>query len=408
MSDLVKRELYLRKIRPFIDKPLIKVLMGVRRCGKSSIFMQIIDELVDSGTNMNNIIRLNMDDPVNTELCDYRRLHEHILRSSAGQGKHYVFLEEVQNIAQWERTLCSLLLRGDLDLFVSGSDPKLLSSELSTYLTGRYVSFRIQTLSFREFIDFKKEYAGYSGDGSDLIGEYVRCGGFPLVSAGDHSMTAADSIVTDTYRSIFFRNAAYGNNIRNVRRLELFLRFMIDNIGNSFSARSICRKLEKNGVKLAVNKILQYLDCLERMYLIQRVRRYDIRRRTVISSDDMYYASDVSLIPALTGAGDSMLPAIENNIVYLELLSRDYTVNTGRTSENGEVDFIGDRHGKKVYVQVIHRRTYDGTEEEKFRALASINDNYPKYVVVAEDRWPSDRDGIIQIGLTDFLRLDDL
>jgi len=403
MSNLVKRETYLKKIRPYIGKPLIKVIMGIRRCGKSSLFAQIIDELKAAGTDESKIILLNMDDLANAELCEASKLYDHVVDLSAGPSTYYVFLDEIQNVKEWEKAANSLLLRSNLDIYLSGSNSKLLSSELATFIAGRYVSVEMHPLSLREFIEFKRRYASYSGNGKDLFKDYLRRGGFPLASISDFSMAESDKIVRDTYESIFFRDTVKRNKIRNTQKLELFIRFMFDNIGNAFSANNISREFAKNGTKLAVNTILQYLDHLEKAYLIRRVRRYDLRGKKLVGSEDKYYVSDVSLIYALIGFKSSMISAIEENIVYLELLRRDYSVTIGRTINGTEVDFVAEKEGKMVYVQVTHTIPSKETAEREFRSLESIKDNYPKYVVVAEDQWASDHNGIVQISLIDFL-----
>jgi len=406
MNELIKRETYLKEIRPFINKPLIKVITGIRRCGKSSMFSQIIDELLGSGIDGKNIIRLNLDDISNTELCEPIKLYEHVVGASIGSETYYIFLDEIQNVREWEKVTNSLLMRDNLDIYISGSNSKLLSSELATFIAGRYVSIEMHTLSLKEFAEFKQRFTSYSGSGKDLLKDYLRRGGFPLASIGDFSMTASDKIVKDIYESIFLRDAVKRNKIRNIQQFELFLRFMFDNIGNPFSARNISKEFEKNGTKLAVSKIIQYLDYLERAYLIRKVLRYDLRGKRIINSEDKYYVSDVSLIYALIGFKGTMMSMIEENIVYLELLRRNYSVTVGRTANKGEVDFIAEKDGKKIYVQVTHTISSVETAKREFISLESIDDNYPKYVVVSEDLWPSDHMGIIQIGLADFLMSD--
>lgn len=406
MNGLLKRETYLKKIRPYIGIPLIKVITGIRRCGKSSMFTQITEELIGSGIEKEKIIRLGLDDISNAELCEAVKLYEYVTNMTAGEGMHYVFLDEIQNVKDWEIAVNSLLQRENLDIYISGSNSKLLSSELATYIAGRYVCIEMHTLSFSEFIEFKRKYSDYSGNGKDLLKEYLRRGGFPLASVGNFDITASDRIVKDTYNSIFMRDTVERNRIRNVRQFELFLRFMFDNIGFAFSARNISLEFEKNGTNLPANMILKYLDCLERAYLLRRVQRYDLRGKKIVGSEDKYYVSDVSLIYALNGYKSSMIASIEENTVYLELLRRDYSVTVGRTTNEKEVEFVAEKNGKKVYVQVTHTILSDRTADREFSSLLSIKDNYPKFVVVAEDQWPSDHEGIEQIGLADFLLSD--
>jgi len=407
MSDLVKREIYLSKIRPFIGKPLIKVIMGVRRCGKSSIFTQIIDEILDSGVDKKRIIKINLDDISNAELLEPIRLYDKVISESDDGEMYYVFLDEIQNVTEWEKVVNSLLLRDNLDIYISGSNSKLLSSELATFIAGRYVSVEMHTLSLSEFADFKRKYTPYSGNGKDLLKDYIRRGGFPLASIGDFSMAASDMIVKDNYDSIFFRDTVKRNKVRNTTQLEIFIKFMFDNIGNPFSARSISREFLKKGMNFDVNKVLLYIGYLEKAYLIRKVQRYDLRGKRIVDSEDKYYVSDVSLIYALIGYKSNMIAMLEENIVYLELLRRDYSVTVGRMFNKGEVDFVAEKNGKKIYLQVTHTISSEETAKREFLSLESIDDNYPKYVVVAEDQWPSDHKGIIQIGLVDFLLSND-
>lgn len=406
MQELVKRELYLKKIRPFIGKPLIKIITGIRRCGKSSMFIQIMDELRGKGVDHDRMIHLNMDDLDNSNLHDPVLLYEHITKMTSGDGMYYVFLDEIQNVNGWEKTANSLLLKGNIDLYISGSNSKLLSSELATFIAGRYVSIEMQTLSFKEFLEFKRRYSGYEGEGKELIDEYIRRGGFPLTSIGDFDMAAADKIVRDTYESIFFRDTVARNNIRNTTQLELLIGFMFDNIGNPFSARNISAEFEKNNIRMRPDTVLRYLDMMERAFLIRSVKRFDIRGKRIIGSEDKYYVSDVSMVYALIGFKASMISGIEENVVFLELLRRDYAVTVGRIGDK-EIDFIGEKDGKRMYVQVTHSLPSETTADREFSSLEAVKDNYPKYLVVAERMWPSDHNGIIQMGLADFLLSDE-
>ena len=408
MSHLVKRETYLRKIRPLIGKPLIKVITGIRRCGKSTMFTQIIDELIESGVQGDKIIRMNLDDLQYLNLREAVPLYEYISELIKDGSYYYVFLDEIQNVNGWENTVNSILLKENADIYISGSNSRLLSSELATFIAGRYVAVEIHTLSLKEFAEFRKKYQPHTENERSLLDDYIHTGGFPMASRGDFDAATVKNIVNDIYQTVFLKDAVTRNKVRNSQKLERFLMFMFDNIGNPFSARMISREFEKNDMNLDVNTIIKYLDYLESAYILRRAQRYEMRGKRIIGSEDKYYVSEISLIYPLIGYKSGMISGIEENIIYSELIRRDYSVNVGRTYDGKEIDFVAEKDGKKVYVQVSHRISSEEAVEREFRALEGIKDNYPKYVVVSEGRWPLDRGGIQQISLVDFLLSDSL
>jgi len=403
---VISRNAYLDKIRPFIDVPIIKVITGIRRCGKSFLFIQIINELLNNGIKQNQIHLLNMDDLENIGLLDGESLYSHISPMMKDQGKHYIFIDEVQNVSEWERAINSLLLKGNVDIYISGSNSNLLSSELTTFIAGRYVSICMETLSFSEFIEFRREFTSFDGDGKTLLNDYIRRGGFPIISTKNFDTTSSDNLIKDIFDAIVYKDTIARNNIRNGKQLEIFLKFMLDNVGNPFSARSISRAFSNNGINFSPITVLKYLDYLERSYLLRKVQRYDIRGKRIIASEDKYYVSDVSLIYALNGYEEGMISGIEENIVYLELLRRGYSTYVGRTRDMREIDFIGEKDGRRIYVQVTHTIESAETARREFSPFDSVPDNFPKYVVVANNKWDVEDVGIIQIGLAEFLLLE--
>ncbi|MDR3282043.1 MAG: ATP-binding protein [Candidatus Methanoplasma sp.] len=404
MPTIVKREAYLDMIRPYMGQPLIKVITGIRRCGKSTMFSQIMTELSETGVPDERIIRIDFDNMDNNSLRDGAALHGLIVGRMSGEGMHYVFIDEIQEVSGWERVANSLLSRGNIDLYISGSNSRLLSSELATYITGRYVSLEIQTLSFREYIDFRKTFAN---DGSEdrrkALDGYIRRGGFPLANISDYDDASADRIVRDIFESVFFRDTIDRNRIRNRVQIENLVKFMFDNIGNPFSVDSIRREFSRHGMPIDAATAASHLRAMEGSYLIRRVSRYNIRGKKVIMSDDKYYVADVSLIYSLMGFKNSMMSGIEENIVLLELVRRGYGVYVGRTKSGKEVDFVAERDGRKIYVQVTHTMHDEAVAERELSALKDIGDNYPKYVVTMDKVWSEDVDGIKLVSLADFL-----
>jgi predicted AAA+ superfamily ATPase len=405
VKNIVKRELYLEQIRPYMGKPIIKILTGVRRCGKSSIFKMLMDELESSGVSQKNIISFNFDMVGTEELLDGVNLYNHII-DNLSEGMNFVFLDEIQEVSGWEKTVNTLLSDDRTDVYISGSNSKMLSSELSTLLSGGYVQIKVYPLSFAEYLEFRRANGKETSDIHKELNRYLRHGGFPLVNANEFDDQSADKIVFDIYNSILLRDTIIRNATRNAESLERVIRLVFGNIGNQTSVKSISEELAHNRRKVDTETIYGYLDALEKAYLINRVSRYDIRGRDVLRSKEKYYVADLSLVHAITGFRDRMKSGAIENVVMYELLRRGYKVYVGETHTGKDIDFVADRKEKRIYIQVTLTMNEEDTAEREFASLLDIKDNHPKFIVVKEKVWPDNRDGIIQMSLADFLLSD--
>jgi len=402
---MIKREQYLQKIIPLIDKPFIKVITGIRRCGKSVILKQLIELFHESGVDDRKIIYYNFESLVNVEIDNYLKLYKEIKSQITDNEKYYILLDEIQEVKEWEKAINSLLSDSNVDLYITGSNSKLLSSELSTYIAGRYVEFQISTLSFEEYLLFKETRNKSKIENIYKEFEiYLRLGGFPSIHLSEYDTDTVYKIVNDIYSSVILRDTIQRYNIRNIELLDRVVKFVFENVGNRFSAKNIADYFKSQQRKIDLNTIYNYLKALEGAFIIQRVPRYDIKGKEVLQTNEKYYVSDVSLIYSVLGYRDRFIAGILENIVLLELKRRGYTVYVGKIEEK-EVDFIAERKDDKVYVQVTYKMTEPQTIEREFGAFNSIQDNYPKYVVSMDDFWKDNMEGIKHIHIADFLLL---
>ena len=404
---MIKREQYLQKIIPLIDKPFIKVITGIRRSGKSVILKQLIDLFRESGINESKIIYYNFESLVNVDIDGYLKLYQIIKNKITDTEKYYILLDEIQEVPEWEKAINSLLSDSNVDLYITGSNSNLLSSELSTYIAGRYVEFQISTLSFEEYLLFKETRRNSKVENIYKEFEiYIRLGGFPAIHMAEYDTETIYNIVNDIYSSVILRDTIQRYNIRNIELLDRVVKFVFENIGNRFSAKNIADYFKSQQRKIELNTIYNYLNALESAFIVQRVARYDIKGKEVLQTNEKYYVSDVSLIYSVLGYRDRFISGILENIVLLELKRRGYTVYVGKNDEK-EVDFIAERKNDKIYVQVTYKMSEQQTIEREFAAFKSINDNYPKYVVSMDDFWNDSIDGIKHIHIADFLLLKD-
>lgn len=400
---MIKRPLYLNKIEPYIDQPLIKILVGIRRGGKSTVLEQVKDLLIERGVPVEKVVHINFESysylNVRTRE-DFVKLIDGIL---VGGGRHYLLFDEIQNIEHWEVVINGLLAEKDVDIYLTGSNSKLLSSELSTLLTGRYINIRVMPLSFSEYLDFKKVRGGAVVDISEGFEDYMRRGGFPLVHIADYTVEQSDGVVRDIYNSILFHDLVERKGIRNTDLLSRVVKYIFDNIGNNFSGKSVVDYLKSEQRTLKPETVYNYLDWLEEVYVISRVPRYDLRGKAILKSNEKVFLGDVGLLFAMNGRNDSMRPGILENIVYNELISHGYTVYVGKNNDK-EVDFVAEKNGERMYLQVaLTMMTAEKTAQREFGAFDGINDNYPKYVLTLDKMWGENREGVKQKFLPDFL-----
>ncbi len=388
----------------FVDAPFIKILTGVRRCGKSTILKLIMKRLVEErGIAPEQIVSYRFD---SMEYDGYsaREMYALLKGALAPQRRTYLFLDEVQEIEGWEKVVNSLATDFDVDIYLTGSNSRMMSSEIATYLTGRYVAFRIYTLSFGEYLFFKSHYAEV-GDPKQELAEYVRLGGFPGTHLQAYSQDEVYTIVRDIYNSTVFSDIVRRNQIKKVDQLERVVKYVFNNVGNTFSASSISAYLKSERRSLDNETIYSYLDKLESAYLLHRCSRYDLRGKAILKTQEKFYLADVALRYSVLGYNEDSVAASLENVVYLELLRRGYEVYIGKTPD-GEVDFVATRQGEKLYVQVTQEITSEKTEKREYERLLEIHDNYPKYVLLTNDFAGGNHEGIQTMHVADFLLSD--
>lgn len=398
------RPLYVDRIMAFVDAPFIKILTGVRRCGKSTILKLIMKRLVEErGIAPDQIVSFRFD---SMEYDGYsaREMYALLKGALAPQRRTYLFLDEVQEIEGWEKVVNSLATDFDVDIYLTGSNSRMMSSEIATYLTGRYVAFRIYTLSFEEYLFFKSHYAEV-GDPKQELAEYVRLGGFPGTHLQAYSQDEVYTIVRDIYNSTVFSDIVRRNQIKKVDHLERVVKYVFNNVGNTFSASSISAYLKSERRSLDNETIYSYLDKLESAYLLHRCSRYDLRGKAILKTQEKFYLADVALRYSVLGYNEDSVAASLENVVYLELLRRGYEVYIGKTPD-GEVDFVATRQGEKLYVQVTQEITSEKTEKREYERLLEIHDNYPKYVLLTNDFAGGNHEGIQTMHVADFLLSD--
>lgn len=388
----------------FVDAPFIKILTGVRRCGKSTILKLIMKRLVEErGIAPEQIVSYRFD---SMEYDGYsaREMYALLKGALAPQRRTYLFLDEVQEIEGWEKMVNSLATDFDVDIYLTGSNSRMMSSEIATYLTGRYVAFRIYTLSFGEYLFFKSHYAEV-GDPKQELAEYVRLGGFPGTHLQAYSQDEVYTIVRDIYNSTVFSDIVRRNQIKKVDQLERVVKYVFNNVGNTLSASSISAYLKSERRSLDNETIYSYLDKLESAYLLHRCSRYDLRGKAILKTQEKFYLADVALRYSVLGYNEDSVAASLENVVYLELLRRGYEVYIGKTPD-GEVDFVATRQGEKLYVQVMQEITSEKTEKREYERLLEIHDNYPKYVLLTNDFAGGNHEGIQTMHVADFLLSD--
>lgn len=398
------RPLYVDRIMAFVDAPFIKILTGVRRCGKSTILKLIMKRLVEERGIAPEQIASFRFDSMEYDGYSAREMYALLKGALAPQRRTYLFLDEVQEIEGWEKVVNSLATDFDVDIYLTGSNSRMMSSEIATYLTGRYVAFRIYTLSFGEYLFFKSHYAEV-GDPKQELAEYVRLGGFPGTHLQAYSQDEVYTIVRDIYNSTVFSDIVRRNQIKKVDQLERVVKYVFNNVGNTFSASSISAYLKSERRSLDNETIYSYLDKLESAYLLHRCSRYDLRGKAILKTQEKFYLADVALRYSVLGYNEDSVAASLENVVYLELLRRGYEVYIGKTPD-GEVDFVATRQGEKLYVQVTQEITSEKTEKREYERLLEIHDNYPKYVLLTNDFAGGNHEGIQTMHVADFLLSD--
>ena len=398
---MINRPLYTEKIMVYTDTPFVKVLTGVRRCGKSTILKMIMEKLqTERGISADQIVSMRFDS-MEYEDMTAKQMFEAVKAKLSENKKTYFFLDEVQEIEGWEKVVNSLASDYDVDLYVTGSNSRMMSSEISTYLTGRYVSFRIFPLSFEEYLTFRKEYTEVKDVHAELA-DYIRLGGFPATHLRDYSQDEVYTIVRDIYNSTIFSDIVRRNQIRKVDQLERVVKYTFSNVGNTFSAKSISDYLKSEHRKIDNETVYSYLEKLEKVYLLHRCSRYDLQGKEILKTQEKFYLADTALRYSVLGYHPDSVASSLENVVYLELCRRGYEVNIGKTAD-GEVDFVAQRQGEKLYVQVTQEIQSEKTERREYDRLLEIKDNYPKYVLRTDEFAGGNYEGIKSMHVADFL-----
>ncbi len=398
---MIYRPMYVDKIMAYVDTPFVKVLTGVRRCGKSTILKMIMEKLqMERNVPAKRIVSCRYDS-MEYEDMTAKQMYAHLKERLSPNGKTYLFLDEVQEIKGWEKVVNSLETDFDVDLYVTGSNSRMMSSEISTYLTGRYITFRIFTLSFSEYLMFKEKYDTV-GEPATELADYVRLGGFPATHLQKYSQDEIYTIVRDIYNSTIFSDIVKRNQIRKIDQLERVVKYTFQNVGNTFSSKSISDYLKSERRKLDNETVYSYLEKLEKAYLLHRCSRYDLQGREILKTQEKFYLADNALRYSVLGYNADSVAASLENIVYLELCRRGYIVHIGKTND-GEIDFVAERQNEKLYVQVTQEISSEKTEKREYTRLLEIRDNYPKYVLRADEFAGGNYEGIKTMHIADFL-----
>lgn len=398
---MIYRAMYVDKIMAYADTPFVKILTGVRRCGKSTILKMIMQELETKRNVLPERIVSYRFDSMEYEDMTAKQMFIELKKRLSKDGRTYFFLDEMQEIKGWEKVVNSLASDYDVDIYITGSNSRMMSSEIATYLTGRYVSFRIYTLSFDEYLLFKSSYAKVDEPKKELV-NFVRLGGFPATHLQKYTQDEVYTIVRDIYNSTIFSDIVKRNQVRKIDQLERVVKYTFNNVGNTFSAKSISDYLKSEKRKLDNETVYSYLEKLEKAYLLHRCSRYDLRGKEILKTQEKFYLADTSLRYSVLGYNSDTVASSLENVVYLELCRRGYDVQIGKTPD-GEIDFVATKQNNKLYVQVTQEIKSEKTEKREYERLLEIRDNYPKYVLTTDDFSGGNYLGIKTMHIANFL-----
>lgn len=398
---MIIRQHYLNMLKIYRDVPLVKILAGIRRCGKSTILEMLRDDLLKSEIDADHIISMRYTSEDYDDGMTDKDMYQIIRERMTGDGRYYLLLDEVQEIAGWEKAVNSLLENADTDIYVTGSNSKLMASEISTYLTGRYVSIPVYTLSFSEYLEFKKSD---SRPQKELLNEYLRMGGFPIVALGNFDERSSYQIVEGIYNSVINNDITKRHHVTNFDLFNRVVKYIVENVGKTFSANAIAKFLKSEGCSLSVEAVYNYLNWLEKAFVIYRCQRYDLQGKSVLKTKEKFYLADASLKYCMMGFNPKSLAAMLENIVYFELRRRGYEVYIGK-NETKEIDFVAVRRDERIYVQVC--RSLPEESDRETVNLLEIKDHYPKYVVTLDEFASGNINGVKIVHLADFLLRDE-
>lgn len=398
---MIERQLYMNRIRPFMGTDLVKVITGIRRSGKSILLQLIQKQLLGDGVDQNRIFYYNFESLSLSDLCSAEALYKEVMKRTTGlSGKVYLFFDEIQEVDHWERAVNSFRVDLDADIYITGSNAKLLSGELATYLAGRYVEFVVYPFSFREFMDMYRNVRG-EAEVHECFRQYLAFGGMPYLGTLQYEKEPCMQYLRDLYNAVELKDIIKRNNVRDVDLLERILAYVTANIGNTFSATTISRYLKSEGRTASTETVMNYLRAGSDAFLFYPVKREDLPGKKLLTVQEKYYLADHGIREAVIGGNMKDIQLVLENMVFLELLRRGYHVTVGKY-QNKEIDFIAQKREQKIYIQVTYLLASEETVEREFGVYRYIRDNYPKYVL-SMDEIDMSRDGIIHKNIRDFL-----
>lgn len=396
---MIARSDYINYLNKFKDMPLIKVICGVRRCGKSTLFLQYIEYLKSNDIDDDHIIFINFEDLEYEEYTDYKTLYNYLNKRIIDSKKYYIFLDEIQNVEKYEKTVDSLLVKGNCDIYITGSNTYMLSSELSTLLSGRYIEIKMFPLSFKEYVSYYKDV---NNDYEDLFNKYISSSSYPF-SINFKEENMLNKYLEDIYNSIIIKDISLRIKKLDISLLHRIVKFMFDSIGSILSINNIANKLSSDGYKIDNKTVSKYIEVLIESMLFYKVERYDIKGKNILSSLEKYYVVDIGIRRIKLGRNYSDLGHIIENIVYLELMRRNYNVYIGYFT-NAKIDFVAIKNGEMEYYQVCLSLLNEEVLKREVKSLKMINDNYPKYIISMDKVGTNyNIDGIKHINLIDWL-----
>lgn len=394
---MILRPLYMEKLRTFRDVQVVKILAGIRRSGKSTILKMLKDDLLANGVSRDHIIEARYSSEIWDRGMSDKEMYQSIRAQIQDQERYYLLLDEVQEVEHWERAVNSLLEDCHTDIYITGSNSRLMASEISTYLTGRYVLIPVFPLSYKEHLDFKGDLVERR---DQQLQSYLKTGGFPLLALNDFDTKTAYQVVEGIYSSIVQGDIVRRHQVTNIELFERVMKYVLDNLGKTFSAHAIVKFLKNEKRPLSVEAIYNYLSYLEQAFIIYRCPRLDLQGKAILKTQEKFYLADIALKYAKLGYDPRSLAASLENIVYLELLRRDYSVYIGKMGTR-EIDFVAERQDQRIYIQVC--RELPEQSQREVANLLEIKDNHPKYIVTLDPWSAGDVDGIQILHLADFL-----
>ncbi len=394
---MIQRKEYIDKLKDFKDKQIIKVITGIRRCGKSTLLELFKQYLKTEGIEDSQIISINFEELKNEELKDYKKLYKYIEEKICNSKMNYIFLDEIQNVESFEKAVDSLFIKKNVDIYITGSNAYLLSGELATLLSGRYVKIEMLPLSFKEYMQISS-----SNDKSNAFREYLEFGSFPFVNELNKNNVAIMNYLEGIYSTVLLKDIASRKNIQNITTLQNIVRFIMDNIGNITSTNKICNTLNSNGKSISIHTVEEYISALKDSFFIYEANRYDIKGKEYLKSLEKYYVVDVGLRNMLLTSKETNIGHLLENIVYIELLRRGYRVSIGKIG-NEEIDFVATNMDDVIYYQVCASVLDEETLQRELRPLDKITDHCPKYILTLDNLPTASYNGIKRINVIDWL-----